>query len=318
MTEAVDIEPARHLSPGAQNYLRNPDVLEYPTDWTDPWSVQEFRDIAHPLWCEANNAVDFEYQVREDTINDVVVERISVGSAAPNAAILHLHGGMYCLGTPEIDRALTAPIARSTGIEVVSVDYRLAPEHPFPAALDDALAVYTGLVDAGHDVAIVGESAGGGLAAATALAIRDRQLAAPAALVLISPMLDLTGSSDTFTTLRPVDPDYFDPAVLLEPGAAYAAGEPLDNPLLSPLFGDLAGLAPTLVQVGGREVLLGDSIRFAQKARRAGVDVTLEVADGCWHNYPIWYGVPEADAAVAQLTDHIRTHLATAREGAST
>lgn len=303
-------EPAGHLSPRAQGYLRNPDVLEYPTDWTDPWSVQEFRDVAHPLWCEANNALDFDYNVDEGTVGGVVVERISVGRPTPGASILHLHGGMYCLGTPEIDRALTAPVALATSLEVVSVDYRLAPEHPFPAALDDALLVYQELVDSGDDVIIFGESAGGGLAAALALSVRDRGLRQTVGLALLSPMLDLSGSSDTFTTLRRVDPDYADTSALLDPGAAYAGAEPLDNPLLSPLFADLAGLPITLVQVGGREVLLGDSTRFAQNARRAGVDVTLEVADGCWHNYPIWYGVPEADAAVAQLAMFIRSQLA--------
>lgn len=303
------IEPPAHLSPGAQEYLRDPDALEYPSDWTDAWAVQEFRDLAHPLWCEANDAVEFDYAVKDGTVAGVVVERIAVGKPTPGRVILHFHGGMYCLGTPEIDRALTAPLAKATGVEIVSVDYRLAPEHPYPAALDDAVAVYQGLIDAGHDVLIFGESAGGGLAASLALSIRDRGLTAPAGLMLLSPMLDLTGSSDTYTTLRPADPDYFNPSALLAPGAAYADGEPLDNPLLSPLFAELADLPPTLVQVGGREVLLGDSTRFAQKARRAGVDMTLEVADGCWHNYPIWLGVPEADAAVVQMAAFASTHL---------
>lgn len=304
------IDPPAHLSPGARSYLLDPDVLAYPTDWTDAWSVQEFREVAHPLWCGLNETLDFDYTVTPDVVGSapavgVAVERISVGSPRTDVALLHLHGGMYCLGTPEIDRVLNAPIARATGVEVFSVDYRLAPEHPFPAAVDDAVAVYSALVEAGRKVAVFGESAGGGLAAATTLAIRDAGLPPPAGLVLISPMLDLTGSSDTYKTLTPADPDYADTSRLLAPGAAYAGTHDLDHPLVSPLFADLAGLPPTLVQVGGREVLLGDSVRFAQAMRRAGGSITLDIADGCWHNYQLWYGIEEADLAISQLAEFL-------------
>lgn len=292
--------PPPHLSDGARAYLLEPDVIEFP-EWTDPWSVQEFREIAHPLWSGMNDALDFEYAVAHDCIAGVAVERVTVGRPARRGVLLHFHGGMYCAGTPEIDRVLNAPIARATGMEVVSVDYRLAPEHPFPAAVDDALAVYSALVDDGRSVAVFGESAGGGLAVACALAVRDQGLPMPAALALISPMLDLTGSSDSYRSLAAVDPDYGDTRALLEPAAAYAAGADLNHPLLSPVYADATGLPPVLIQVGNREVLLGDSTRFARIAREAGIAVDLEVLDGGWHNYPIWYGVPEADAAVASL-----------------
>ena len=293
--------PPAHLSTGAAAYLLDPDVIEYPTAWGDPWSVQEFREVAHPLWCRMNELLDFEYSVAGDCLAGVPVERISVGEQVSDAVLVHLHGGMYCAGTPEIDRVLNAPIARATGLEVISPDYRLAPEHPFPAAIDDVVAVYRSQVALGRCVALFGESAGGGLAAACAIAIRDAGLPSPAALGLISPMLDLTGSSDAYRTLAPSDPDYFDTSALLEPVVAYAAGTPLDHPLVSPLFADLAGLPPMLIQVGNREVLLGDSTRFARAARTAGTSVTLDVLDGGWHNFPIWYGVPEADDAVARL-----------------
>lgn len=294
-------DPLNHLSLGAQRYLSHPDVMDYPTQWTDAWSVQEFREIAHPQWCEINELIDFEYSVEAGCIAGVPVERVSVGTPTPGLALLHLHGGMFCVGTPEIDRVLNAPIARATGVEVFSPDYRLAPEHPFPAAVEDAVACYRWLVEQGNRVAIYGESAGGGLAAACTIAVRDTGLPAPAALGLISPILDLTGGSDTYRTMAPNDPDYFDTSALLAPAAAYAANTPLDEPLVSPVYADLTGLPPTMIQVGSREVLLGDSTRFARAARSASVDVALDVLDGGWHNYPIWYGVPEADDAVAAM-----------------
>lgn len=302
----MTIAPPAHLSPAAVAYLRNPDVLAYPTDWTDAWDVQAVREIAHPLWSGMNDLLDFAYECTEEPIGGVPCERISTSAAAAaDTVILHLHGGMYCLGTPEIDRVLNAPLSRATGLDVVSVDYRLAPEHPFPGALDDVMAVWEALA-AGRRLVVMGESAGGGLAAAAAVRARDLGLAPAAALVLISPMLDLTGNSDTYTTLRLADPDYgVDAEFLLAPGQAYAGDTPLDHPLISPVFADLAGLPPTLVHVGGREVLLGDSTRFVQSARKAGVDAALHILDGGWHNSPIWYGVAEADAAIAEISQFI-------------
>lgn len=302
-------DPPAHLSEAARSYLLQPDVLDYPA-WNDPWSVQEFRDVAHPIWAAMNESLGFGYSVVPDCVAGVAVERISVGTPAAGRALLHLHGGMYCVGTPEIDRVLNAPVARATGVEVVSVDYRLAPEHPFPAAVEDAVAVYRDLAERGNRVAVYGESAGGGLAVACVLAARDAGLPPPAGLALISPMLDLTGASDTYRTLAPVDPDYADTSALSRPAAVYAGATPLDDPLVSPLFADPSGLPPTFIQVGNREVLLGDSTRFARHARRAGVPVELEVLDGGWHNYPIWYGVPEADAAVSSLCGFLDGALA--------
>jgi len=293
--------PPSHLSVGAAAYLRGPDVLAYPDDWRDPWTVQEFREVTEPLWSAMNDQLDFEAEVEDDVVGGVAVQRVRAGPTRPDAVIVHLHGGMYCLGSPVIDLVLNAPLARSTGVEVVSVDYRLAPEHPFPAALEDALAVHRRLVGSGRETVLYGESAGGGLALATALALRDAGEPPPTRLALLSPMLDLTGGSDTYRTLAPHDPDYADPSALLAPAAAYAGDTPLDHPAVSPLFADPSGLPPTLVQVGGREVLLGDSARFCRRARRAGVAVRLEVLDGGWHNYPLWYGVPEADAARDRL-----------------
>ena len=299
--------PPKHLSEAAGAYLRDPDVLEYPTDWTDAWDVHTLREISHPLWSTINQVLDFPYTIAEESVGGVAIERISATEQPrTDIVILHFHGGMYCLGTPEIDRVLNAPMARATGMDVVSVDYRLAPEHPFPAAVDDALAVWQALTNDGTRIIVLGESAGGGLAAAATIAARDHGLPAATALLMISPMLDLTGASDSYRTLAEADPDYgHDIEILLAPGRAYAAGTPLDHPLVSPMYADLQHLPPTLIHVGTREVLFGDAARFARSARRAGSPVALHALDGGWHNSPIWYGVPEADAAIADFAAFI-------------
>jgi acetyl esterase/lipase len=300
--------PPSHLSEAASAYLRDPDVLEYATDWTDAWDVHTMREIAHPLWSAINQVLDFHYTVTEELVGGVVTERISAAEQPrTDTVILHFHGGMYCLGTPEIDRVLNAPMARATGMDVVSVDYRLAPEHPFPAAITDALAVWKALTDDGIRIIVLGESAGGGLAAAATIAARDHGLPAADALLMISPMLDLKGTSDSYHTLADADPDYgHDIEILLAPGRAYAAETPLDHPLVSPMYADLHHLPPTLIHVGTREVLFGDAARFARAARRAGNSVALHALDGGWHNSPIWYGVPEADAAIADFAAFIQ------------
>ncbi len=298
----MTIAPPPHLSASAGAYLRDPDVLEYPIDWNDAWDVQAVREIAHPLWSGMNGTLDFPFGCNDESLGGVPCERIRTNHSSQSAVILHLHGGMYCLGTPEIDRVLNAPLSKATGLDVVSVDYRLAPEYPFPGAIDDVMAVWRALTTTNRQLIVVGESAGGGLAAAAVVRSRELGLPRAAALVLISPMLDLTGRSDSHTTLRAADPDYgHDPQILLGPGRAYAAGTPLNHPLLSPVYADLSELPPTLVHVGGREVLLGDAVRFVRAARQAGSSTALHVLDGGWHNSPLWYGVPEADAAIADI-----------------
>ena len=127
----MTVPPPTHLSPGAARYLRQPDVLAYPADWTDPWDVHSVREIAHPLWSSINETLDFSYEVVEERIGGVPCERIRAVETRSKVVVLHLHGGMYCLGTPEIDRVLNAPVSLGSGLDVLSVDYRLAPEHPF-------------------------------------------------------------------------------------------------------------------------------------------------------------------------------------------
>ncbi|MCB1262933.1 MAG: alpha/beta hydrolase, partial [Acidimicrobiales bacterium] len=228
-------------------------------------------------------------------------------------AVLYLHGGAYTVGSLNTHRALGGRLAIATGVAVVTLDYRLAPEHPFPAAVEDAasaLAELVGRFGADH-VAIAGDSAGGGLAVATVLLARGRGQALPAAVATISPWADLTHTHETHTTKADVDP-WVATEVLDVSAADYLAGAEATDPLASPVFADLAGLPPLRIDVGDREVLLGDSLVLAERARAAGVAVDLHEWPEMIHVFPAFPGelVPEADAAVAAIGAFLRGHLA--------
>jgi acetyl esterase/lipase len=209
--------------------------------------------------------------------------------------------GGYVAGSCATARPVAAGIAVAGRCPVLALDYRLAPESPFPAALDDAVAAFRWMVAQGFAadrVAIAGDSAGGGLAVATAVALRDQGGPLPGALLCFSPWTDLTMSGDSCTGRAKVDP-IVSGAALRSFADAYAPGESLRAPLLSPLYADLTGLPPMLIQVGGNEALFSDSERLAAAARAAGVEVTLETWDGMWH---VWQGqaamLPEGKRAV--------------------
>ena len=222
---------------------------------------------------------------------------------APLPLILYAHGGGFVVGSPDYTDVVCRILAHATPAVVVSVDYRLAPEHRCPAAVDDAVAVLGALGERGRVVGLFGESAGGGLAVAAAVALREADRPLPGRLGLLSPWVDLTCSGDTYRTLAAVDPDFPDPADPPRWAAAYAGDHPGD-PAASPLFADLAGLPPTLIQVGGREILCSDSCRLAGNLRDAGVDAVLDVWDGLWHVWHL-FPVPEAARALAELIDFL-------------
>ncbi|UDY37052.1 alpha/beta hydrolase [Dermatobacter hominis] len=236
----------------------------------------------------------------------VRVERFRPSGAVGPGSIQYHHGGSYIGGSLDSHRPLTARLAAATGREVVAVDYRLAPEHPFPAGLDDARAVHRHLVDVeGIDPAqlvVAGDSAGGGLTAALTLALRDDG-SAPAGAVLLSPWLDLTLTNTSITELADDDPMLTADA-LARAAEAYAGGR-LKEPLVSPVFGDLAGLPPMLVLVGTAEILLDDSRTFAERATAAGSDVDLDVHEGLIHVWPFVDGIPESAAALRRIADWI-------------
>lgn len=230
-------------------------------------------------------------------------ERIRPRECTEGRALLYLHGGGYTIGSPRTHRALTSHLAVAARCEVVVPDYRLAPEHPYPAALQDALAAYRALLDQMDPtcVALAGDSAGAGLALAAALALRDQGLPMPRALVLLSPWTDLALTGDTIDGLAGLDP-MLGRAWLQRAGDAYRGDLAAADPRVSPLHADLAGLPPTLIQVGSDEILLADSRRFADKARASGVDVRFEVEAGYWHDFQIHAGVLRAaDAAIGRI-----------------
>lgn len=238
----------------------------------------------------------------------VPAEWVRAPGSRDDRALIHLHGGGYVMGSLDTHRGLAAHISRATQAPVLLPDYRLAPEHPYPAAVEDGVASYRHVVQSGTDpgrIAISGDSAGGGLAVATLLTLRDAGGGLPAAGVCISPWMDLTQSGESCKTHA--DLDVMVTLDLLEKAsAAYAKGTDPRAPMVSPLFADLAGLPPLLVQVGTAEVLLDDSRRFAERAEEAGVEVCLEVADDMihvWHTFADF--VPESKEAIAHIADFL-------------
>jgi epsilon-lactone hydrolase len=228
--------------------------------------------------------------------------------ADPALVLLYLHGGGYVVGSPESHRKLVGHVAAAAGCHAFVAGYRLAPEHPHPAALDDAVATYRGLLASGVDparLAVGGDSAGGGLTIALLVALRDAGVPAPAAAVALSPWVDLDSTGETHRTRAAVDLMVSAPLVEMMVSLFLGDGDRRD-PTASPLFANVAGLPPLYVQVGDEEVLLADSTRLAERARSAGVDVTLEVFPEMQHVFQISVGnMPEANDAVAKLGSYL-------------
>jgi len=225
---------------------------------------------------------------------------------------LYLHGGGYVMGSCAAYRALASRIGLACGIQAVVPEYRLAPEHPFPAGLDDAVAAYHALLASGHDprrIIIGGDSAGGGLTLATLLTLRDAGAPLPAAAVLLSPFTDLTCSGETLSTRAALEP-WLNPTLFAPLVRLYAGNHDRAQPLLSPLFGDLRGLPPLLIHVGDHEVLLADSTRLAERARAAGVSVLLAVWPELWHVFQLFApALPEAQRSLDQIGAFVRARL---------
>lgn len=243
------------------------------------------------------------------TLGGVPAIRTTFGSQ-PRGAVLYLHGGGYIIGSATTHRGITGHLAKTSGCSILAPDYRLAPEHPFPAALEDAEACWRALIEEGFtagQIAIAGDSAGGGLAVALAMRLRDRGQALPGSLTVFSPWVDLTHEHLYDPEREPV----LQPSWTLKAAQLYAGNTPFTEPLISPVFGDLSGLPPMLIQVGSEEMLLNDAQRLARRASGADVDVRLEIHNSLWHVFQVHSGQLErATAAMVTAGDHISRHLA--------
>jgi monoterpene epsilon-lactone hydrolase len=253
-----------------------------------------------------------DVQVTEVTAGGVTAHWLAAPGVDAGRVLLFLHGGGFEFGSVRSDGELAARLGRAGGMRVLFPEYRLAPEHRFPAAIDDVVAAYRWLrVDQGlpaGSIAVAGDSAGGGLAVALLVAIRDAGEALPAAAVLMSPTVDLTSSGASMTERVDQDP-ISTPALLRQFASDYLAGADPRTPLASPLFAPLAGLPPLLVLVGTADLLLSDSERLAAAAEQAGVDVTLEIGEGLPHVYPLMLGTPEAAEATEEVGKFLRARV---------
>jgi acetyl esterase/lipase len=225
---------------------------------------------------------------------EITVERIE-----PRHVVLYFHGGVYVIGDAFMAADLASQVGRRTGAKVISVDYRLGPEHPYPAAVEDALAAYEALLDSGtapSDIALAGESAGGGLAIATLVNARDHGLPLPAAVFVMSPYVDLTLAGTTIETRREVDP-LLSRELLQARVADYTSGQDAALGLISPLFADLSGLPPMIIQAGTHEVLLDDALRLARQAATADVEVTLDITPRVPHVFQAYHAILDEGGA---------------------
>lgn len=275
-------------------------VLSLPMYWKLP-PVNHLRSILETTtmtatlpWGVTFKKIEFELFSAEWLMPANVME---------NRVLLYFHGGGYVIGSPHTHRALAGKITKGIMANCLLIDYRKAPENPFPAALDDALEAYKYLLDHGYkseNIVIAGDSAGGGLAVALQYELRDYQIPLPRCTILLSPYLDLTGTGSSIKKNAKND-RFLDVFEMRRWAEMYADGYDFSNPLVSPLFGDPNGLPPMLVQASMSEVLYDDSVRFVKKARQAGVSVTFQKWRGLIHWWHMFGGMPEAKDAINKV-----------------
>jgi monoterpene epsilon-lactone hydrolase len=250
------------------------------------------------------------------SLGGIPVLNVEVAGADPERIILYLHGGAYAIGTAASSVGLASDLARRAGTRLITVDYRLAPEHPHPAAIEDAVAAYRGLLDNGASpatIAVAGESAGAGLTAAALVAFKPAGLPQPTAALLMSPWADLTLSGNSVNAKAALDP-VLTPEGLARRAADYLGDSDPAAELVSPIFADLTGLPPLLIQAGSHEILLDDATRLATQAAAAGVAVTLEVTPGVPHVFQGFAAMlDEGDAALTSAGKFLHAHLADTR-----
>jgi len=270
-------------------------------------SIADFREL-----CEKSankySKLPAGITIKPELIDGMKAEWIIPGGADLEKVILYVHGGGYVSGSCNDHRGFVAKFAKYCGVTNLLYEYRLAPEHPFPAALDDSVKAYNWLLDRGFkpkNIIIAGESAGGGLGLALLLALKDLNRALPAAAVAISPWTDLTCSSDSYRTKNKVSVAPQDSWLVFS--KYYVGNNPANQPLISPLFGDLKGLPPIFINAGENDELFEDGEKFYEKAREAGVDITFRAGVGMIHCYPLLAPLfREATAAMEEICAFIK------------
>lgn len=275
-----------------------------------PPSIQEARAV---IDFAASQAVLPQGATVEDvSAGGVPSEWVRAADADANRVIMHLHGGGYTKCSCKSSRLTAAQISAASGCSVLVVGYRLAPEHPFPAALEDATAAYRWLIDQGfkpEKIVLLGDSSGAGLSVSTMVTLLKESDRLPCAAVLLSPWADLGCSGESITSRAEVDP-WMTEKACRECAEMYAPGMDLKHPLISPVFSDLHGMPPLLIHVGTDEILLDDALRLAENAKAAGVDVTLEVWEGMWH---VWHyfapNLPEGIEAINKIGAYVKSKL---------
>jgi epsilon-lactone hydrolase len=307
------------ISAEAQAVLRalieaKPYAIEFPPpDDLPAW--EKVHDLA-----EARNKAKAEKALAasQATVTEVQLGGVTVEDIRPHGwsengkVVVYVHGGGYTLYSARSTFADAAPMAKATGLRLVSVNYTPAPRARFEEIQQQIVSVFDALIEAGYamrDIAIYGESAGGGLTASTVLNLRDQNKGMPAAAVFWSPNTDLSSRDDSTVTLDPDDPVLTYSTLLVNGSKAYAGDVPVDDPRVSPLYADLSkGFSPSLVVVGTKEMLLSSSVRFYQALEAAGQSVKLDVYEGMWHAFPE-YGLPESKVAVEKSAAFINDHL---------
>lgn len=281
-------------------YMQKLDVAHVPVET----ARKHLETIARSLLVKAIGV-----SVEPSEMAGIEVDWLRPKDAREDKVLFYLHGGAYVIGSRRTHRQLVSHIAREAGVTAVIPEYRLAPENPFPAAIDDAVAVYRALLESGfkpENIVISGDSAGGGLSVATLLALRHAGDPLPAAAVLLSPFLDVTASGESATTRADQDP-WFNVSDMAVVARYYCPDETKwRDPLISPVFANVSGLPPMMIQVGNDEILLSDSTRLAEKLEAAGVDVEIEIWPDMWHVFPMFVGkMPEARRAVKKIGRYI-------------
>jgi acetyl esterase/lipase len=282
-----------------------------PESWDETTSIPDFRELCETSNQRMANKLPAGLEVTAFSLAGMKAEWLTPAGADKDKVILYMIGGGYVSGTCSDHRTMVAKVAQTSGIAVLMFDHRLAPEDPYPAALEDALTAYEWLLEEGFapkNIVIMGESAGGGLCLATLLALRDQNIPLPAGGVALSPWTDLKLTGESYRTKANV---CISPPGMSRVCSRYYIGEhdPAE-PWISPFYGDLRGLPALFISVGEYETMLDDSTRFAAKARSAGVDTTLVVGEKMVHCYPLMAPMfPEASQALDEICAFIKRQL---------